>query len=661
MAQHHARAIGRTGIADLVAVADPSEAARAGMAKIAPSAKGYATLADVLASEKVDVVHIVTPPPTHEVLARQALKAGCHIYVEKPFVETTGSAEELLDLADASGLRICPGHQLLYEPPARLATRMLPALGQLAHIESYFSFRPIKRTPDGNATQSADVQLLGVLPHPIYVLLQFLEAAGSGTTELSSLQVGRGGTIHALVRRGDITGTLIVTLQGRPIESYLKLVGSNGTVFADFVRSTVQRNLGPGTSGIDKLVSPYRLSRQLLLGTTLALGKRFLKRQANYPGLVELFTAFYESIQAGTAPPFTNASILETVRIWEHVRAALQQLDAEVLARATTAPRGHRVAVTGGTGFLGKEIVRALLQQGHGVRVLARGTPASWDREANAEYALADLSKPLPKTCFEGIDTVIHCAAETAGGWEQHQRNSIDATRHVMEGAASAGVRQFIHVSSSAVLANPRGRRPIDHETPLEPDSKGLGPYVWGKLESERLAVELGAELNLPTKVVRPAALVDYRDFDPPGRLGKRVGNIFVAVGSPSHKLGVVEVGFSARTLAWMVDNFSAAPNTLNLLSPMLPTKRDLVNRLKDANPDLSVVWLPTIVLHPLSWFATMLQKALRPRKRAINVAKVFAAQRYSTVQIAELEPTIESSFGRKDPALVGGNGVMTE
>jgi predicted dehydrogenase/nucleoside-diphosphate-sugar epimerase len=643
MAQHHARAIARTGMGEVVAVADPNQAARKLLIELAPGARGFDSLEALLQQTRVDVVHIVTPPTTHESLTRMALEAGSHVYVEKPFVDTARAAAELLALADTRGLRICPGHQLLYEPPARRAAELLPALGDLAHVESYFSFRPIRRTPDGQTPPRADLQLLGILPHPIYVLLQFLEAAARGTTELTALEIGKSGTVHALVRRGDLTGTLIVTLEGRPVESYLRLVGSNGSIHADFVRSTVQRHIGPGTSGIDKLLAPYRHSRQLLFDTTGSMGRRFLKRQRSYPGLVELFSAFYQSVRDGTPPPFSSAAILETVRIWEQVKTAFDASDVPSAARTDTSERGHRVVVTGGTGLLGKDTVQVLVKRGNVVRVLARRTPPAWDRIPGAEYLVADLGQPLPDGVLDSFDTVIHAAAETAGGWEQHQRNSLDATEHMMRAAAAAGVQQFIHVSSLAVLASPRGGKPVADNAPLEPDSRGLGPYVWGKLESEQMAVRLGAELGVATKVVRPGALVDYGNFDPPGRLGKRLGNLFVAVGSPSHTLGVVEVGFSARTLAWMTENFALAPETLNLLSPTLPTKRQLIARLRQTNPDLRVIWLPTVVLIPLSWGATLLQKILRPGKPAINVAKVFAKQRYRTTRIAELAPAIEA------------------
>jgi nucleoside-diphosphate-sugar epimerase len=266
---------------------------------------------------------------------------------------------------------------------------------------------------------------------------------------------------------------------------------------------------------------------------------------------------------------------------------------------------------------------------------------------------VADLGQPLPEGLLDSFDTVVHAAAETAGGWEQHQRNSLDATEHILRAAARAGVRQVIHISSLAVLASPRGGRPVGDDAPLESDSRGLGPYVWGKLESERLAVRLGAELDMPVRVVRPGALVDYENFDPPGRLGKRLGNFFVAVGSPRHTLGVVEVSFSARTIAWIVENFADTPDTLNLLTPVLPTKRELVSRLRQNNPDLTIVWLPTLVLIPLSWGAILLQKILRPGKPAINVAKVFARQRYQTTRITELSKAVDAPAQSDRPVLV--------
>ena len=643
MARQHARAIGRLTDVSVKAVVDPDPSAREEMRRILPEAIGFPSLEDLIRSKSVDVVHVCTPPQTHEALTEQALKAGCHVYVEKPFVETRAAATRLAELADGLGLKVCAGHQLLHEPPTRRAVELLPALGEITHVESYFSFRAMKHTASGRAPLRDDLQLLDILPHPVYVLLDFLERATEGQSQLVSINVGPRGTVHAFVRRGSLTGTLVVTLDGRPVESYLRLVGSNGSLHADYVRSTVQRNIGPGASGIDKLVSPYRLAWQLLTGTTSAMGKRFLNRQQSYPGLAEIFDAFYDAVRKNGPSPVTRANLVGTVAICEQIAEAIAAAYPRTSMRAQV--RSAPVVVTGGTGILGKEVVRALLAGGDQVRIVARRTPPEWEKIPGATYVVADISQPIGADLMRGAQAIVHCAAETAGRWEQHQRNSVDATEQVVRAAAAANVKRMIQVSSISVMAVPPKGEPLRESTPFEANSRTGGPNAWGKIESERLAVNLCTDLGIELRVVRPSALVDYRFFDPPGLLGRRLGNIFVAVGMPSHKLGVVDVVFSGQTLAWMVRHFDEAPPVLNLFEPELPTKRELVGRLRSMNPDLTVVWLYPFLLRPLSWAAFALQKLLRPRSPALNVAKMFARLQYDTSRIRSLAPAIRSEF----------------
>jgi predicted dehydrogenase/nucleoside-diphosphate-sugar epimerase len=628
MAQSHVRAIGKLpGLARVTALVDPSATALEAMKMIAPDAATFPTVEAMLAAERPDVVHIVTPPATHRDLARQVLDAGCHVYVEKPFVETVAEAEEILARAKERGLKVAAGHQLLFETPGRIALDLLPALGKIVHVESYFSFRPQRRNPDGRAPLRADLQLIDILPHPVYLLLNALERTGDEVPKLQSVEVGPAGTVHALVTQAGLTANLTVTLEGRPVESYLRLVGTNGSVFADFVRSTVQRNIGPGFSGIDKLFAPYRQARQMFFGTTRSMASRVLNRQRSYPGLAELFEAFYIAARDNKPSPISPSNILQTVSVCETVGRELTRFQE----RQRPAPlelTGSRVVLTGGTGFLGKATAASLVRAGHKVTVLARRTVPSWEQVRGVDYQVAQLATNLDPEIFRGASAVVHAAAETAGAWEQHQKNSIDATEHVLRAAAAAGVKKIVFVGSVMVLA--RGRKWED-DTPLEPQSRSQGPYMWGKLESERLAGTLGKELGLDVKIMRPGALVDYSNMDPPGRLGRRLGNVFVAVGSPGDRLGVVSVHFAADVLAWMVDHFDEAPRTFNLFDPELQTKRELLARLRRSNPDMGVVWLPSLVLHPMSWAAIVLQKILRPRKPATNLAKFFSVDKCST------------------------------
>jgi nucleoside-diphosphate-sugar epimerase len=211
-----------------------------------------------------------------------------------------------------------------------------------------------------------------------------------------------------------------------------------------------------------------------------------------------------------------------------------------------------------------------------------------------------------------------------------------------MRAAAAAGAR-VVHVSSLAVLADGASSRALAEDHPLEDPSDGRGPYVWGKLESERLARSLASQLGVPLRVVRPGALVDPRAFEPPGRLGKRLGNVFVAVGSRRERIGVADVRFAGRMVAWMARHFDRAPEVVNLLDPQLPSRGDLVDQLRRINPDLTVVWLPRVVLAPLSALALAAQRILRPRRPAINVAKAFTSPSYDTSRIASMAQVAEA------------------
>jgi predicted dehydrogenase len=81
-----------------------------------PDARTTTNFGDVLADDSVDAVVIATPVPTHYALAKQALEAGKHVFVEKPPAMRAAEMDELVALADARDLVLMPGHLLLYHP-----------------------------------------------------------------------------------------------------------------------------------------------------------------------------------------------------------------------------------------------------------------------------------------------------------------------------------------------------------------------------------------------------------------------------------------------------------------------------------------------------------------------------------------------------------------
>jgi predicted dehydrogenase len=114
-------------------VVDRSEEARLRIQARYPRVQGAANLEDVLASDSVDAVAIATPVSTHYELAAQALRAGKHVFVEKPLAASTAEALELVAIAETRGLVLMPGHTFLYSPPVVKIKELIDA-GELGEI-----------------------------------------------------------------------------------------------------------------------------------------------------------------------------------------------------------------------------------------------------------------------------------------------------------------------------------------------------------------------------------------------------------------------------------------------------------------------------------------------------------------------------------------------
>ena len=103
-----------------------------------PSLRVTTDYGEVLADPDVAAVVIATPISTHHALATAALHAGKHVFVEKPIAASVAEAEELVGLADATGLTLMVGHTFVYSPPVRMVKRMIDDgdLGEIRFVTS---------------------------------------------------------------------------------------------------------------------------------------------------------------------------------------------------------------------------------------------------------------------------------------------------------------------------------------------------------------------------------------------------------------------------------------------------------------------------------------------------------------------------------------------
>ena len=199
----------------------------------------------------------------------------------------------------------------------------------------------------------------------------------------------------------------------------------------------------------------------------------------------------------------------------------------------------RRFLITGGAGFMGINLTRYLLRRGYGVRSydIAPFTYPEADRVSVLQGDIRDTA--LHDRAFEGIDTVVHCAAALPlAEADEIMSTNVEGTRRLLESALARGIDRFIHVSSTAVYGIP------DHHPLVETDPlSGVGPYGVSKVQAEGLCTAF-RDKGLVLPVLRPKSFVG------PERLGAfellyefaQGGHNFPVLGSGANRYQLLDV-----------------------------------------------------------------------------------------------------------------------
>jgi dihydroflavonol-4-reductase len=169
-----------------------------------------------------------------------------------------------------------------------------------------------------------------------------------------------------------------------------------------------------------------------------------------------------------------------------------------------------RYLVTGGTGFVGANVVRHLLARGHEVVCVVR-RPNLCLEGLNVELntgAVTDVDAMA--RAAEGCDGIFHIAGifdPGPGGEETMRSLHVDATRALCAAATKAGVPKLLVCSSSVTVGFGPREAPGDEDTPFDPTriygrTGALRVYHDTKLESERIGAEWGAVIVNPDYVL---------------------------------------------------------------------------------------------------------------------------------------------------------------
>ena len=167
---------------------------------------------------------------------------------------------------------------------------------------------------------------------------------------------------------------------------------------------------------------------------------------------------------------------------------------------------GVRVLVTGATGFIGQRLVeRLVVQERADVRILAR-TVARAKPLARfpLDVRIGDVTDPAAvETAVADCAVVVNCAKGAGADPAARRAVDVDGVRNVLAAAGRTGARRVVHVSTVAVHELPVTGE-YDERAPL---SVSKEPYVAGKRDGHRLALDTGRTGRLPVSVVQPTVV----------------------------------------------------------------------------------------------------------------------------------------------------------
>jgi predicted dehydrogenase len=151
-------------LADLRWLCDLDEAHLQEIGRRHPQARLTTSFDDLIADPEVDAIVVATPVPTHAPLAKRALEAGKHVFIEKPMAMNAAEAEELVEVAAERDLALMPGHLLIYHPGVRKLKELVDS-GELGDVLCVYGNRQNlgKIRKDENALWSLGVHDLSVI------------------------------------------------------------------------------------------------------------------------------------------------------------------------------------------------------------------------------------------------------------------------------------------------------------------------------------------------------------------------------------------------------------------------------------------------------------------------------------------------------------------
>lgn len=278
-----------------------------------------------------DVVHILTPPQNHYQLGLKVLEKGCNILMEKPLALDAREAKGLIEAAKKKRLRLCVNHNFKYNSTTLEVKRIVESkiLGDICGVESYYGAN-LGANPKNRymaepyrhwAYRMPGGLFQNLLSHPLSVILEFIpfpKEIYSVANETGTLPAGVPDELRILLKGENTLGTLTLSLGGTPPFQYIKIIGTKGIIYADFLNKRIihyrERSL---PRPISRVLMNIEEGLKILTSTTANVTSFLMRKFTPYEGVNELIHRFYRSIEEGSEPPVTEDEGLKVTEVMD--------------------------------------------------------------------------------------------------------------------------------------------------------------------------------------------------------------------------------------------------------------------------------------------------------------------------------------------------------
>lgn len=571
IADFHAKGIKALSSARLAAVCEPNKRAAAAFAQRWGIPQSFETI-DALLTSGVDCVHILTPPDSHYKLARAALEHGVHVFLEKPMVTSAQEGAELVELARGRRLYLGANHNFLFSQAFQTLREAVESrrLGPVDHlsIEYFLELPQLRFGPfDGWVTQNPRHVLLEAGPHLLSAVRELL-----GQPEILAVNLGReaqipGGPLIPRVWRiqavvGNVPVDLTLNLAPGFQQRTIRVHALFGTATADLDLDvcTIDQ-VAPGNIDIDRYRRTRNLSKQLALqarstffGGIVGRLKRMPSTNPYEASIARSIACFYKSLSTGAPIDSridgrTGQGVIEDC---ENILAKCRFPSGHTPPIVPTEPDiNPTVLVLGAGGFIGKELVRQLLDAGHSVRAMVRKDNPVLAQLNNGRLQIVrgDVrSTEDLQNAFRSIKTVYHLAYSPGKSWADYVENEINVTKKIIDVSKQTGIRRLIYTGTiSSFYTGSPGT--ITDDTPLDPNIDSRDNYSRAKAKSEELLMTAYRDHGLPVVIVRPGIVIG-KDGNPfHWGVGRFSGQTCEVWGDGKHPLPFVLVSDVAEAL----------------------------------------------------------------------------------------------------------------